>query len=126
GNWMSPAPGMRRSSVPGRGRLSGCESPLAVGRTGVRGGGPPARAGCCCARLARRSCRVCRAIEGPLAGLPVRGVTAAPAAVLLELDPVRRVPLGLLRLVVPPLALGAGERDSDSDSSGHLSSLPSR
>ena len=48
-------------------------------------------------------------------------VPLAPAAVLLELDPVRGVPLGLLRLVVPPLALRAGERDCDSDSSGHFS-----
>src|SRR5581483_6386856 len=38
------------------------------------------------------------------ASLPVDGVAAAPAAVLLELDPVGRVPLRLLRLIVAPLA----------------------
>ena len=48
----------------------------------------------------------------------------APTAVLPELDPVRRVPLGLHGLVVPPLALGAGEGDRNSDSGlGHVSSL---
>src|SRR5207253_10718355 len=54
--------------------------------------------------------------DEPLPRLPMQRVAAAPAAVLLELDTVRRVPLGLLRLVVAPLALGARERDSDSDS----------
>src|SRR5207237_5282512 len=57
---------------------------------------------------------------GPLAGLPVQGVVAAPAAVLAELDPVGRVPLRLLRLVVAPLALRAGERDAYSDSGCHV------
>src|SRR5207253_4191754 len=57
----------------------------------------------------------------PLASLPVRRVPTAPAAVLLELHPVGRVPLRLLRLIVPPLALGAGERDCDSDSGCHFS-----
>jgi hypothetical protein len=47
-------------------------------------------------------------------------VLTAPAAVLLELDTVGRVPLRLVRLVVPPLALGAGERDRDSNSGCHL------
>src|SRR5207253_5543156 len=56
----------------------------------------------------------------PLPSLPVRRVPTAPAAVLLELDPVGRVPLRLLRLIVPPLALRAGERDCDSDSGCHL------
>jgi hypothetical protein len=40
---------------------------------------------------------------------------ATPAAVLAELDPVRMVPLGLLGLIVPPLALLAREGDGDSD-----------
>src|SRR3981081_3358971 len=66
-----------------------------------------------CARAA--GWRSERASAMGLAGLPVRGVRAAPAAVLAELDAVRRVPLGLHRLVVPPLALGAGERDRNSD-----------
>src|SRR2546423_7482109 len=61
---------------------------------------------------------VCLAIA--LSGLPVGRVPAAPAAVLLELDAVRRVPLRLLGLVVAPLALGAGERDPNSDSGCHL------
>src|SRR6185312_7515676 len=55
-----------------------------------------------------------------LARLPMRRVPAAPAAVLLELDAVGRISLRLLRLVVTPLALGAGERDRDSDSGCHL------
>jgi hypothetical protein len=46
-------------------------------------------------------------------------VPAAPAAVLLELDAVGIVPLRLLGLIIPPLALGAGEGDPDSYSSGH-------
>src|SRR5205085_6832848 len=49
---------------------------------------------------------------GHLPGFPVERVSAAPAAVLLELDPVGRVPLRLVGLVVAPLALGARERDS--------------
>src|SRR5579862_2009059 len=56
------------------------------------------------------------------ASLPVRGVLPAPAAVLPELDPVRRVPLRFVGLVVAPLALGTGERDRNSDSGlGHVS-----
>src|SRR2546423_6375959 len=61
---------------------------------------------------------VCLAIA--LSGLPVGRVPAAPAAVLLEFDAVRRVPLRLLGLVVAPLALGAGERNPNSDSGCHL------
>src|SRR5579885_3169182 len=54
--------------------------------------------------------------------LPVRRVPPAPAAVLPELDPVGRIPLRLVGLVVAPLALGAGERDRNSDSGlGHVS-----
>src|SRR6476620_6583590 len=88
--------------------------------------------GCCCAcgrAAAARSARCLRRAAAPpsdrispmgLAGLPVRGMTAAPAAVLPELDAVGRVPLRLERLVVPPLAVGASERDGNSDSAfGH-------
>src|SRR3954469_23228839 len=65
-----------------------------------------------------------RASAMGLARFPVRGMAAAPAAVLAEHDAVRGVPLGLHRLVVPPLALRAGERDRNSDSGlGHVSSL---
>src|SRR4051794_20880435 len=50
-----------------------------------------------------------------LAGLAMRRVTAAPLAVLAQLDAIRRVPLGLVRLVVAPLAVLACKRDRDSD-----------
>jgi hypothetical protein len=49
------------------------------------------------------------------AGLLVRRVPAAPTAVLAELDPVWMVSLGLLSLVVAPLALLAREGYGDSD-----------
>src|SRR3954468_920694 len=49
-----------------------------------------------------------------LAGLAMRRVVAAPLAVLAQLDAVRRVPLGLVRLVVAPLAGLARKRDRDS------------
>src|SRR5687767_425544 len=49
------------------------------------------------------------------AGLLVRRVPAAPTAVLAELDPVGMVALGLLGLVVAPLALLAREGDGDSN-----------
>src|SRR4051794_15225137 len=82
----------RRSSRPGEGGLLGATvAPLLTARLG----------------------------HGRLAGLPVRRVAAAPAAVLLELDAVGRVPLRLLRLIIAPLALGARKRDCDSDSGGH-------
>src|SRR4029078_5591158 len=54
-----------------------------------------------------------------LARLAVERVRPAPAAVLAKLDPVGRVPLRLLRLVVASLAVRASERDRDSDSGGH-------
>src|SRR3954447_8357146 len=50
-----------------------------------------------------------------LARLLVGGVLAAPRAVLRELDPVGRVSLGLLSLVVASLAVLARERDRDAD-----------
>src|SRR5918994_285577 len=70
-----------------------------------------------CSRRARRCWRVWRAT---LARLPVRRMTAAPAAVLLDFQTVRRVPLRLVRLVVAALALGAREGDADSDSGCHV------
>src|SRR5688500_4196938 len=57
----------------------------------------------------------------PLPRLPVQGVAPAPAAVLLHLEAVRRVPLRLLGLVVAPLALRACERDPNSYSCCHRS-----
>src|SRR5919201_1372536 len=93
-----------------------------AGRTGVRERVLRSTAcllSACAARRALRSERVWRAIG--LASLPVHSVAAAPAAVLLELDPVGRVPLRLLGLVVAPLAFGAGERDPNSDSGCHFS-----
>src|SRR5207302_9799501 len=57
-----------------------------------------------CPRLPRHSC---------LPRFAVQRVPTAPAAVLVELDAVRRVPLGLLRLVVATLAVRASERDCD-------------
>src|SRR5437879_627043 len=97
-------------------------------RVAARGGprrgtgrGWPAREGRLLLRAPRATLltRLPRHTRG-LAGLPMRGVPAAPAAVLLELDPVGGVPLGLLRLIVTPLAHGAGERDCDSNSGGHF------
>jgi hypothetical protein len=53
-------------------------------------------------------------------------VAATPAAVFAQLDPLRVVALALVGLVVPALALLAGEGDSDPDiSAGHLD-LPVR
>jgi hypothetical protein len=50
-------------------------------------------------------------------------VLAAPTAVLAHLDPIRIVALGLLGLIVAPLAVLAGERYRDSDiSASHGSS----
>src|SRR4051794_4381437 len=97
-----------------------------------------APAACPCARLPRRQRSAWRdaaavrllpphaqrdavpASLAPLTSLPVERVLAAPAAVLLELHAVGRVPLRLLGRVVAPLALRAGEGDSYSDSGfGH-------
>src|SRR4029079_3362191 len=50
-----------------------------------------------------------------LARLLVGRVLTAPRAVLRELDPVGRVSLGLLSLVVASLAVLARERDRDAD-----------
>ena len=52
------------------------------------------------------------------------GMAPAPAAVLFHLNAVRRVSLGLGRLVVPPLACSECKRDGNSDSGfRHLSTL---
>src|SRR5205085_11785217 len=71
------------------------------------------------AAAARGAAGAADASSGPLPRLPVQGMAAAPAAVLAELDAVGRVSLRLLRLIVPPPALGTGERDCDSDSGCH-------
>ena len=67
-----------------------------------------------CARGLRFSAFRCARVFGQLASLLVRGVAAAPAAVLAHLDPVRRVPPRLVRLVVAALALLASEGHADS------------
>jgi hypothetical protein len=57
-----------------------------------------------------------------LARFAVRRVALAPAAVLAQLESLRIVPLALIRLVVPALALFACESGGDPDvSTGHLS-----
>src|SRR5436190_8461112 len=77
----------------------------------------------CLARWRLRAMRptsYARARGPPSAGLLVRRVPAAPAAVLAQLDPVGIVALRLLALVIAPLALLARECDGDSDvSAGH-------
>src|SRR5919198_6511795 len=55
-----------------------------------------------------------------LSRFSMHSVPTAPAAVLAQLDAVRRVPLGLRRLIVASLAVGAGEGDRVSDSGSHL------
>src|SRR5436305_3707508 len=61
-----------------------------------------------------------------LSRLAMRRVALAPATVLAQLEPFRVVPLALIRLVVPALALFTGESRSDPDvSAGHLA-LPKR
>src|SRR5918995_4034392 len=108
-------------------------APAADVRLGMRfdrSGGGHGRAGDARTRALRR-CRIAaRRAAGVAAlptglsghglpGLPVERVRRAPPTVLAELDPVGRVSLRLLRLVVAPLALGASERDRDSDSGCH-------
>src|SRR5262245_45781136 len=100
-----------------------CDRGLGPGGHGPRG----APRGCL---LAGRATRVAPLSSGlasherlSLPGLAMQRMTAAPAAVLAQLHAVRGVPLGLLRLVVAPLAVGAGERDRDSDSGGHVLSF---
>ena len=59
--------------------------------------------------------------SGRSARLAVRGVAPAPAAVLAQLESLGVVPLALVRLVVPALALFACESGGDPDvSTGHL------
>src|SRR3954453_13849333 len=60
-----------------------------------------------------------------LARLAVPGMAPAPLAVLAERDAIRVVALGLLCLVVPALAVLAGEGHSDPDvSAGHERRAP--
>src|SRR5689334_5354559 len=73
------------------------------------------------ARSRRRRSR-CRSdiADGLLARLAVPCVAPAPLAVLPQRDAIRIVALGLLGLVVPALAVLAGEGHSDPDvSAGH-------
>jgi hypothetical protein len=52
----------------------------------------------------------------------MRGVVTTPAAELAHLDAIRRVPPGLVGLVIPSLALFASHRHRDADiSASHLS-----
>ena len=76
-------------------------------------------------RASRRCLLVSPATPIPplLPGLAMKRVRAAPTAIPTKLDPVGRVPLRLLGLVVAPLAVGAGKGDRDSDSGGHLFSF---
>src|SRR5919107_3052215 len=61
-----------------------------------------------------------------LPGLPVARVAAAPLAELAQRDALRVVALGLVRLVVAPLALLASEGDTDAHvSAGHGWRAPS-
>src|SRR3954452_6726530 len=59
-----------------------------------------------------------------LAGLPVARVRAAPLAELAQGDAIRRVALGLVGLVIAPLALLAGEGHSDAHVSAGHEALP--
>src|SRR4051812_18667706 len=107
----------RRGSAPSRRSPWASQVRAAAGL--LRGPAPAARA----VRAAADASAV-PSTDRRLASLPVRGVMTTPPAVLLELHPVGGVPLRLLRLIVPPLAFGAGERDCDSDSGGHFPCLP--
>src|SRR5918912_2586949 len=111
--FANPLPGTWRSLTSGA-RGAAARGAVCVDARAREGAAAPSGAPPPSARRARRCARVCLANDLP--GLPVRGVLTAPAAVLLELDAVGGVPLRFLGLVVPPLALGAGERDCDSDS----------
>ena len=108
----------RRAASAGRGARLPSPPPRAGRRALARlAAGAPLRSRLACHRARSRSgsgeAGTCASVTSvkPTTGLPMRRMRAAPAAVLLELDAVGRVPLGLLRLVVAPLALGAGERD---------------
>ena len=63
----------------------------------------------------RPACRFRRDAEPWLARLLMGRMPPAEAAILRELDPVRRVPLRLLRLVVAPLAVLARQRNQHAD-----------
>src|SRR5919109_15695 len=66
-------------------------------------------------------CRSRATANRSLAGLAVPRVAPAPLAVLAQRDAIGVVPLGLVGLVVPALALLAREGDGDPDvSTGHV------
>ena len=83
----------------------------------------PASADWRASRFLRSALRCARDFATGLAGLLMRGVLATPAAVLAQLDSVRRIPPRLVRLVVAPLALLTREGDGDAYvSASHLTS----
>src|SRR3954464_11344908 len=125
-NRRTPLPGAVRGSRSRRGSRFGSGTARAVGRGG-RAGGPPGSAASPAVMSARRGRARAPGARGaapgsggPLAGLPVRCVLAAPAAVLAPREPVGRVPLRLRAHVVTPLAVVAGERDLVSYSGCHF------
>src|ERR1700750_2794526 len=70
--------------------------------------------------LPRRGWSVAISCLLSLARLAMPGMPPAPLAVLAQGDAIRVIALGLLGLVVPALALLAGEGDGDPDiSAGH-------
>ncbi len=92
-----------------------------------RAGATPGRVpGGRCGRWARRSfarlrLRATRTRSPASARLAVRGVAPAPATVFAQLQSLGIVALALIRLVVPALAVLAGEGGSDPDvSTGHV------
>src|SRR5262249_31798618 len=113
-------------SEPRRGaRRAGRPAPLSAAPLRSSGGASARAAAAACRQPARGAGAAVASSSEPLPRLPVQRVATAPAAVLAELDAVGRVSLRLLRLVVPAPALGASERDCDSDSGCHfLISLP--
>src|SRR5205085_4389478 len=119
-SWARPrTPSRSRRRAAGAGRRRRARAPRPDGPAFACGCAPPRP----CFLPGRRGGLCARNGSGEpwgLAGLPVHGVAAAPAAVLLELDPVGRVPLRFLGLVVAPLAVDAGERNPNSDSGCHV------
>ena len=107
----------RRRPRPGPGCRAGRATPVALGAVALLRSRLLGLAG---AALGLALCPGLRH-RPPLAGFLVRRVAPAPAAVLAQLDPVRRVPARLVGLVVAPLALLAGERHSDAHISAAMS-----
>src|SRR4030095_16161314 len=96
-----------RRPHPRRARARPAGSPAVAGWAPARGSAP---GGPCAAWAA-----------GPLARLAGACVAAAPRAVLAQRDAIGVVALALVGLVVAPLALLAGEGDSDAHvSAGHV------